>query len=99
MPKTTRRPANSPKMATNKISKYLILTACRKKLGFFKKIIPALSSEKAFATLRIPETRAICAFSEDSRSLVIVSPEGNYYDAPIPKQTGQINDYDTKSLL
>lgn len=71
----------------------------RQKLGFFKKIIPSLSSEKAFATLKVPETRAICAFSEDSKSLIVVSQEGNYYDAPIPKTTGQINDYDIKSLL
>lgn len=75
------------------------LTACRKKLGFLKKIIPAFSSDRAYASVRIPETRSICAFSEDSKSLIVVSQEGNYYDALIPKQPGQINDFDTKSLI
>ena len=75
------------------------LTLCRKKLGFLKKIIPAFSSDRAYASVRIPETRSICAFSEDSKSLIIVSQEGNYYDALIPKQPGTINDYDQKSLL
>jgi hypothetical protein len=70
----------------------------RKKLGFLKKIIPAFSSDRAYASLRVPETRSICAFSEDSKSLIVVSAEGNYYDAPIPKQPGQINDFEAKPL-
>jgi len=70
-----------------------------KKLGFLKTLIPALSSDRAYASLRIPDTKSICAFSEDQRSLIVVSLDGNYYDAIIPKQSGQINDFETKSLF
>lgn len=75
------------------------MTTCSKKLGFLKKIIPAFSSDRAYASVRIPEARSICAFSEDSKSLIVVSQEGNYYDALIPKQPGQINDFDSKTLV
>lgn len=51
-------------------------------------MIPSLSSDRAYASFRIPDTRSICAFSEDGRSLIVVSQEGNYYDAPIPKTSG-----------
>ena len=75
------------------------MTHRRKKLGFLKKIIPAFSSDRAYASLRVPEPRSICAFSEDSKSIVVVTQEGNYYDAPIPKTPGQINDFEQRNLL
>jgi len=71
----------------------------QKKLGFLKKIIPGGTQDRAYASLRLPEPRSICAFSEDSKSLIVVTHDGNYYDAPIPKQPGEIEHYETKSLI
>jgi len=48
--------------------------------------------------MKVPDTRAIAAFSEDGKSLIVASQEGHYYDAPIPKTQGAITDFEVKSL-
>jgi WD repeat-containing protein 45 len=54
-----------------------------------KKLLPKyFDSEWSFAQFRIPDGKALCAFSEDGSDLIAVTTDGTYYLAEIPKKGG-----------
>ncbi len=46
-------------------------------------------SEWSFAQLKVPEHKSLCAFSEDCSNLIVVTADGYYYLAEIPKKKGE----------
>ena len=65
-----------------------------------KKILPKyFDSEWSFAQFRIPDSKALCAFSEDGSTLIAVTTDGSYYTAEIPKKKGDCQITDKKNLM
>lgn len=54
-----------------------------------KKLLPKyFDSEWSYAQFKIPDGKALCAFSEDGNTLISVTTDGTYYLAEIPKKKG-----------
>lgn len=65
-----------------------------------KKLLPKyFDSEWSFAQFRIPDSKALCAFSEDGSTLIAVTTDGSYYLADIPKKGGDCVQREKKSLI
>jgi hypothetical protein len=65
-----------------------------------KKILPKyFDSEWSFAQFRVPDSKALCAFSEDGSTLIAVTTDGSYYLADIPKKGGDCVVRDKKNLI
>lgn len=65
-----------------------------------KKLLPKyFDSEWSFAQMRVQDSRALCAFSDDGSTLIVVSTDGNYYLADIPKKGGECVKRETNSLI
>jgi len=60
------------------------------RLSFMKKLLPKyFDGEWSYAQFKIPDSKALCAFSEDSSTLIAVTTDGSYYLAEIPKKKGE----------
>jgi hypothetical protein len=69
------------------------------RLSFMKKILPKyFDSEWSYAQFRVPDSKALCAFSEDGSTLIAVTTDGSYYLAEIPKKKGDCIQKDKKNL-
>jgi len=55
----------------------------------FKKLVPYFGNQWSYATFKISDSKAFCAFGDDGWTLIVVTIDGNYYEAEIPKQKGQ----------
>lgn len=65
-----------------------------------KKLLPKyFDGEWSYAQFRIPDSKALCAFSEDGMTLIAVTTDGMYYLADIPKKKGDCIQREKKSLL
>jgi hypothetical protein len=54
-----------------------------------KKILPKyFDGEWSYAQFRVPDSKALCAFSDDGSTLIAVTTDGYYYLAEIPKKKG-----------
>ena len=63
-----------------------------------KKVLPKyFDGEWSYAQFRIQDSRALCAFGDDG-TLIIVTTDGNYYLAEIPKKGGDCVKKDYKEL-
>mmetsp|Transcript_5515 Transcript_5515/g.8653 ORF Transcript_5515/g.8653 Transcript_5515/m.8653 type:complete len:127 (-) Transcript_5515:24-404(-) len=76
----------------------------KSKLNFIKGILPKyFDSEWSYARFKVPgddnQSRMICGFSGDSNHLIVVSSEGKYFKATIPKSNGNCKIVETKSLV
>lgn len=56
-------------------------------------------SEWSFAQFRVQDSKALCAFSDDGSNLIVVTTDGNYYIAEIPKKGGDCVKKEQKSLV
>lgn len=58
-------------------------------LSFMKSVLPKyFSSQWSFAQFRVPDTRTIVAFGNDSNSIMVVSADGTFYKALFDPSTG-----------
>lgn len=75
----------------------------KSKFSFIKGISKYFDSEWSFARFKIPgedsSGRYTCAFNSDGTHIIVVSSEGNYYLAQIPKTKGNCKIVDKKSLF
>ena len=54
-----------------------------------KKLLPKyFDSEWSYAQFRVPDGKALCAFTDDGSTLIAVTTDGSYYQASIPKKKG-----------
>lgn len=64
----------------------------KSRMGFFGSIVPYFGSEWSLGKLKIPDfnanMRCVCAFTQDSQHLLVVTSNGKYYKAVIPKTKG-----------
>jgi len=85
--------ANEESRPTNKKSK----------LNFMSGIVPFFSSEWSFGRFKTPNednsTHQTCAFDKEGNHLIVVSSQGTYYLAEIPKSKGNCKIVDQKNLL
>ncbi len=64
-----------------------------------KKILPKyFDGEWSYAQFKIPDSKALCAFSDDGTTLIAVTTDGSYYLAEIPKKKGECIQKDRKVL-
>jgi hypothetical protein len=64
-----------------------------------KKILPKyFDSEWSYAQFRVPDSKALCAFSDDGTTLIAVTTDGSYYLAEIPKKKGDCIQKEKKTL-
>lgn len=76
----------------------------KSKFSFIKGIFPKyFDSEWSFARFKIPgddnSGKYTCAFNSDGTHIIVVSSEGNYYLAQIPKTRGNCKIVDKKLLF
>ena len=57
------------------------------------------NSEWSYAQFKISDSKALCAFGDDSNTLIVVSNDGNYYEAEIPKSKGDCVQREKHSLV
>ena len=70
------------------------------RLSFMKKLLPKyFDSEWSFAQFRVQDSKALCAFSDEGDTLIVVTTDGNYYLAEIPKKGGDCVKKEMKSLV
>ena len=58
-----------------------------------------INSEWSFAKMTIPDSKAICAFGEDGKTLIVVTHDGNYYEATIPESKGECEPRRKETLI
>ena len=64
-----------------------------------KKLLPKyFDGEWSYAQFRISDSKALCAFSDDAKTLIVVTTDGNYYLADIPPKGGDCVKKDMKNL-
>ena len=76
----------------------------KSKLNFIKGILPRyFDSEWSYGRFKVPNddnsTHQTCAFDKSGKHLIVISSEGTYYLAQIPKAKGNCKIIDKKSLL
>lgn len=70
------------------------------RLSFMKKLLPKyFDGEWSYAQFRIQDSKALCAFSDDGNTLIVVSTDGQYYLADIPRKKGDCIKKEQKSLI
>lgn len=66
-----------------------MVNRCVYRLSFMKKILPKyFDGEWSYAQFRIQDSKALCAFTEDAKTLIVVTTDGHYYLAEIPAKGG-----------
>ena len=72
----------------------------KSRFGILGKLLPGssyINSEWSYAKFAIQDSKSVCAFSDDSKSLIVVSYDGNYYEVDIQK--GDCKEKRKESLL
>ena len=72
----------------------------KSKLNFIKGILPYFDSEWSYGRFKVPgdnsNLKCTCAFTQDSSHLIVVTNEGTYFKAQIPKSNGNCKIVETK---
>jgi len=74
----------------------------RSRWGFIRGIVPYFDSEWSYGKFKVPgdsNQKCKCAFSQDSQHLIVVSNDGKYYKAMIPKSNGNCKVVETHNLM
>mmetsp|Transcript_47347 Transcript_47347/g.34642 ORF Transcript_47347/g.34642 Transcript_47347/m.34642 type:complete len:86 (+) Transcript_47347:1-258(+) len=67
--------------------------------SFMKKLLPKyFDGEWSYAQFRIQDSKALCAFTDDAKTLIVVTTDGNFYMASIPPKGGDCVQLDKRSL-